>query len=69
MNPRISLFTGALTTVLFLAVGISMLAAGGTLWGGVITALGVLRGALWLRQVQLYRRATAQEREEPQQEE
>ena len=64
MNPRLSLFTGALTTVLFLAVGVSMLASGGMLWGGLITALGVIRGALWLRQIQLHRRATEQEPEE-----
>lgn len=64
MNPRFSLFTGALTTVLFLAVGLSMLASGGTLWGGLITALGVLRGVLWLRQIQIYRRATEHEQED-----
>lgn len=51
MTPRASLFIGAITTGLFLVVGISLLIEGRSVLGGVVTGLGVLRGLLWARQL------------------
>ena len=55
MSPRATLMVGAFTTLLFLVLGVVMVAGGRMTLGWVIVGLGVLRGLLWLRQLSLYR--------------
>lgn len=56
MNARVALLTGALTTALFLGVGIPLFLAGHTITGALVTGLGVLRGVVWIRQLAAFMR-------------
>jgi len=55
MSPRAALMVGAFTALLFLVLGAVMVAGGRTTLGWVIVGLGVVRGLLWLRQLNAYR--------------
>lgn len=46
MTPRARILVGALTTAVFIGIGGMMVAEGNTTLGGVVVALGVLRGIL-----------------------
>jgi len=51
MNAKVALFTGIVTTGIFLFAGVLVYSAGHPVIGGILAALGLFRGVLWLRQL------------------
>jgi len=50
MSGRLRLMTGAITTLIFLGIGLSLLSEGNNRIGAVLAALGVFRGGVLVRQ-------------------
>jgi len=50
MSGRLRLMTGAITTLIFLFIGLTLLSEGSQRIGAALAGLGVFRGALLVRQ-------------------
>lgn len=51
LSPKQRVLVGAITTVAFVGIGLSLWAEGRPLVGGVLTALGLYRFVAWVREV------------------
>ena len=59
------IMTGVLTIVLIGGIGISLLSAGSTLWGGLLLGFAALRAVLMVLQIQrLHQEQSERERDE-----
>ncbi len=50
MSGKLRVMTGILTTLIFLAIGLTLLSEGSQRIGALLTGLGVLRGGVVVRQ-------------------
>jgi len=50
MSGRLRLMTGAITTCIFLAIGLTLISEGDPRIGAALAGLGVFRGAVLVRQ-------------------